>query len=287
MRSFHKSVLLDETLDALDIKSGQLYVDATLGGAGHTKGIIERGGRVIGIDVDPDALKHVGQEFKSDKLIVERGNFLGIDRIVKKHTSDKVSGVLFDLGVSSYQLDLPGKGFGFKHSAQLDMRMDPDLKIKASDLVNGLNEGELYELFTKHGEERNARRIVRAIVQSRQSEKIERTDQLAQIVEASVKGGSRKTHPATRVFLALRVAVNSELNNLKDGLPKASDILKKEGRLVVISFHSLEDKIVKDFIKGRKDLAAINKKLILPSRREIFDNPRSRSAKMRIAEKLN
>lgn len=287
MRSFHKSVLLKEALDALNIKSGELYVDATLGGGGHTKGIIERGGRVIGVDVDPDALQRVSQEFKSDRLIIERGNFSDIDGIVKRHTLDKVSGVLFDLGVSSYQLDSPDRGFGFKHSAELDMRMDPNLKIKASDLINGLNEGELYELFTRYGEERNARRIARAIVQSRQSEKIERTDQLAQIVEGSAKGASWKTHPATRVFLALRIVVNNELNNLKVGLPKAGGVLKKEGRLVVISFHSLEDRIVKDFIKERKDLEAVNKKPILPALSEISDNPRARSAKMRVAKKLD
>jgi len=286
MRNFHESVLLKEAVDALNIKPGELYVDATLGGGGHTAEIIRRGGKVIGIDVDPSALKYVEREIKSDTLILEQGNFLEVDEIIRKHTLEKVVGVLLDLGVSSFQLDSPERGFGFRHSAELDMRMDPTLTIKATDLINGLNEGELYELFTKYGEERNARRIARAIVRSRQEKKIERTDQLALIVESSVGRSSFKIHPATRVFLALRIAVNSELNNLKEVLPKAESNLRKDGRLVVISFHSLEDKIVKDFIKKSPELEEVNKKPILPTHDEIDRNPRSRSAKMRIAVKV-
>ena len=286
MRNFHESVLLKEAVDALNIKPGELYVDATLGGGGHTAEIIQRGGKVIGIDVDPFALKYVEREIKSDNLILEQGNFLEVDEIIRRHTLEKVAGILFDLGVSSFQLDSPERGFGFRHSAELDMRMDPTLTIKATDLINGLNEGELYELFTKYGEERNARRIARAIVRSRQEKKIERTDQLALIVESSVGRSSFKIHPATRVFLALRIAVNSELNNLKEVLPKAGNNLRKDGRLVVISFHSLEDKIVKDFIKKSLELEEVNKKPILPTHDEIDRNPRSRSAKMRIAVKV-
>lgn len=286
MRSFHKSVLLKEVLDALNIKNNQLYVDATLGGGGHTQGIIDRGGRVIGIDVDPEAILNARKNIKTDELIIEQSNFNNLDRVVKKHTTGKVAGIIFDLGVSSFQLDSPERGFGFKQQAELDMRMDPSLEVTALSLIKGLNEGELYELFIKYGEERNARRIARVIVRSRSEKPIERTDQLAKVIKESVRAGSGKIHPATRVFLALRIAVNDELNNLSKALKAADSVLKKEGRLVVISFHSLEDRIVKRFIRERNDLVEINKKPIIPSEVEIRVNPRARSAKMRVAEKI-
>jgi len=287
MRSFHESVLLKEALDALNIKNNQIYVDATLGGGGHTRGIIDRGGKVVGLDVDPEAIAQVKKEIKSDDLVIEQSNFNNLDRVVKKHTTDKVSGIIFDLGVSSFQLDSPRRGFGIKHQAQLDMRMDLNLEVTALDLIQGLNEKELYELFTKYGEERYARRIARAIVRSRSEKPLERTDQLAKLVESSVGGGYSKIHPATRVFLALRIAVNDELNNLGEALIRAEKILKKKGRLVVISFHSLEDRLVKEFIRDDKDLVGMNKKPIIASEEEINENPRARSAKMRVAEKLN
>ena len=285
--SFHRSVLYQEVLDGLNVKAGETYVDTTLGGGGHAEGILKLGGRVIGIDTDPEAITHVKEHLKSSSLILEQGNFVEIDKILSRNNISEVSGVLFDLGVSSFQLDSPRRGFSFKYEAPLDMRMSPNLKVAAVDLVNGLNEGELYELFSRFGEERYARRIARAIVRSRLEEKIERTDQLARVVEASVGRRTTKVHPATRVFLALRIAVNSELDNLKEALPKASGLLKSRGRLVIISFHSLEDRIVKDFIKDNLELVGINKKPIVPTEREVLDNPRARSAKLRVAEKLN
>lgn len=284
---FHRSVLYQEVLNGLNIKSGEVYVDATLGGGGHTKGILKLGGRVIGIDVDPDAIDYVKNQLNSDRLILEQGNFVDIDKILGRNDIYTVSGVLLDLGVSSFQLDSSSKGFGLKRSGPLDMRMDPALKVKASDLVNGLNEGELYGLFSKFGEERYARRIARAIVRSRSFEKIERTEQLAKIVEEATNQRFAKIHPATRVFLALRVTVNNELDNLRCVLPKAMVLLKKEGRLAVISFHSLEDKVVKNYFKECSILSEINNKPIVPSKREIIENPRARSAKLRIAEKIN
>lgn len=287
MKRFHESVLLKESLDALNVKNDQVYVDATLGGGGHSKGIIERGGKVIGIDVDPEAIAHVEKNLKSRALVIEQGNFNNLEDLVKQHVKDKVAGVIFDLGVSSFQLDSPERGFSFKYQAELDMRMDPKLEVKASNLIKGLNEGELYELLTKYGEERYARRIARAIVRSRSEKAIERTDQLAEIVKASVGVGSGKIHPATRVFLALRIAINDELNNLSKGLQAADNVLKKEGRLVVISFHSLEDRLVKRFIRNSSDLMEVNKRLITPGEVEIKSNPRARSAKMRVAEKNN
>ena len=286
MKSFHDSVLLEEMLDALNVKNNHIYVDATLGGGGHSAGIIGRGGSVISIDVDPEAISNAEKSIRSDNLVNVQSNFRNLEEVVEKKVGDKVSGVIFDLGVSSFQLDSAERGFGIKHRSELDMRMDPNLKVKALNLIKGLNEGELYELFVKYGEERYARRIARTIVRSRSKNAIERTDQLAEIIKGSVKAGSGRIHPATRVFLALRIAVNDELNNLSLGLEAAVNVLEDKGRLVVISFHSLEDRIVKRFIKERNDLVEVSKKPIIPSEVEIRSNPRSRSAKMRVAEKI-
>ncbi len=287
MKFFHKSVLYKEALDALDVRQGETYVDATLAGGGHTEGILKAGGKVIGIDLDPEALSFVKDKLSSDRLILEEGNFSQIDKILEKHAVSQVAGVLFDLGVSSHQLDTRQRGFGFKNAAPLDMRMSPKLSVTAADLINGLNEGELYELFTKLGEEHYARRIARAVVAYRSEQKIEQTDQLATLVEKVMVGShATKVHPATRIFLALRIAVNDELNNLKEALPKATERLKKGGRLVVISFHSLEDRIVKDFIKANANLKDLTKKPVVPTEREIKENPRARSAKLRVAERM-
>src|SRR3989344_587772 len=286
MSIFHESVLYKEVLEGLNVKPGEIYVDATLGGGGHAKGILDLGGKVIGIDTDPDAINFVKKTIKSKDLSLEEGNFAELDAILKRHNISKVSGVLFDLGASSYQLSKEERGFSFRASAPLDMRMNPEQTVTAADLVNGLNEGELYELFTKLGEERNARRIARAVVRSRLKERIKTTLQLASIIEASVGRSKQKIHPATRVFLALRVAVNDELNNLKKVLPKAERLLKHKGKIAVISFHSLEDRIVKNFIKESKQLLEVNEKPIVPTREELEKNLRARSAKLRVAEKI-
>lgn len=286
MSIFHESALLHEVVEALDIKSGETYVDATLGGGGHTRGILDRGGKVIGIDLDEEALNFVRSTIKSKDLVLKQGNFVNLDQILEKQGIKEVSGIVFDLGVSSHQLDSSERGFSFRKNSPLDMRMSLDIKVTAGDLVNGLNEGELYELFTKYGEERNARRISRAVVRSRFEEEITTTKNLAGIIERVV-GNKEKIHPATRVFLALRIAVNDELNNLEKVLPKAASLLKKNGRLVVISFHSLEDRLVKNFIRSESSLAGVNKKPIVPKEEEIKRNSRVRSAKLRIAEKLN
>ena len=286
MSIFHESALLHEVVDALNIKSGETYVDATIGGGGHTRGILDRGGKVIGIDLDEEALNFVRSTIKSKDLVLKQGNFVNLDQILEKQGIKEVSGIVFDLGVSSHQLDSSERGFSFRKNSPLDMRMSLDIKVTAGDLVNGLNEGELYELFTKYGEERNARRISRAVVRSRFEEEITTTKNLAGIIERVV-GNKEKIHPATRVFLALRIAVNDELNNLEKVLPKAASLLKKNGRLVVISFHSLEDRLVKNFIRSESSLAGVNKKPIVPKEEEIKRNSRVRSAKLRIAEKIN
>ena len=294
---FHKSVLYKQVLEGLNVKPGETYIDATVGGGGHTKGILELGGRVLGIDVDPDAIRHVANRESltvrekndklyaiSDKLTLVQGNFADLRKIAERYGFWETPGVLFDLGVSSHQLEESERGFSFRQDAPLDMRADPSLAVVAADLVNGLNEGELDELFCKYGEEPASRRLARAICQARVKKKITTTGELAGIIEKAL-GRRGKIHPATRVFQALRIAVNDELNNLKKGLAEATELLKRNGRLVVISFHSLEDRIVKNFFKERLDLQVLTKKPIVATREEIFENPRARSAKMRIAEK--
>jgi len=294
---FHKSVLYKEVLEALSVRPGRTYIDATTGGGGHTRGILEFGGKVLGIDVDPGAIKYVAGVFKvplkevegrlvgeSEKLTIVQGNFADLKRIAERFGVWEASGILFDLGVSSHQLGEAQRGFSFQQEGPLDMRMDPHLAVTAADLVNGLNEGELDELFSKYGEESAGRRLARAVVRARVKKKIETTMDLAEIVERVVwKRG--KIHPATRLFQALRIAVNDELNNLKKGLVEATEILNKGGRLVVISFHSLEDRIVKNFFKERADLQVLTKKPIVPEEEEILANRKARSAKMRVAEK--
>jgi len=298
---FHVPVLLKETIDLLRVKPKGKYIDATLGGGGHARAIIKAGGEVLGIDRDPQAIKYARETLKACPIPknlrdlclppkVTRGNFKQIDEIAQKFGFTEVEGILFDLGVSSHQLETAARGFSFSLPGPLDMRMEPGLSVTAADLVNALNEGELYELFTKLGEEKRARRFARAICRARRVKKIETCEELTKIIlaNASPKARFERIHPATQVFQALRIAVNDELNNLKEALPKASGLLKKGGRLIVISFHSLEDGIVKRFFleSERKGvLEIISKKPLVPSKEEIRKNPRSRSAKLRAGER--
>jgi 16S rRNA (cytosine1402-N4)-methyltransferase len=290
--SYHTSVMLPEVLEQLHIQEGDSYIDATLGGGGHTLGIVERGGHVLAIDVDEDALAYVESQ-KSNvpnakNLILVQGNFRDIDRIAKEHGYEKVAGILFDLGVSSHQLDTSGRGFSIRHNGPLDMRMDKTLSVRASDLVNGLTKQELTDLFIRFGEEGFARQIAGQIVEARKSKPIQTTGELAELVENVVRGNKLQIHPATKVFQALRIIVNDELNSLSEALPKAVLLLKKNGRLAVITFHSLEDRIVKHLFdefsqegKGR----VLTEKPLLPSDFEMQTNRRSRSAKLRVFEK--
>lgn len=275
--NFHKSVLLKEVLKFLDVKQNQWYLDATLGDGGHSLAILQAGGNVVGIDVDPEALERTEKRFKEEKIdkekyILIQGNF----RDLKNLINQKFSGILFDLGVSSLQFDKAERGFSFSKDAPLDMRMDPDLSVTAAELVNGLNLGELSELFIKLGEEKFAKKISNEIVLKRTKNKINTTLQLASLIE-KVVGKKGRIHPATKVFQALRIAVNDELNSLKEVLPQALELLDNKGIIIVNSFHSLEDRIVKHFFKS--------KNLITPSLEEININPRSRSAKMRVFKK--
>lgn len=297
MKQFHTPVLLQEAVSLLHVTEGKKYIDATVGGGGHGVEIVRRGGWVLGIDCDSDAIAYTTRRWKvesrkwnipEERLIVVQGNFSDIDQIAHSHRFDKVAGILFDLGVSSYQLEQPHRGFSFYNDAPLDGRMDQTLVVGAKDLVNALNEQELYELISTLGEERLARPISRSIIRARRVKPIETTGELARIVQGVYQEGGRKTHPATRVFQAFRIAVNDELNNLTIALPKAVDVLEQEGRLVVISFHSLEDRIVKrQFAQLQRQGVGVmvTKKPIIPSHTEVAANRRSRSAKLRAFEK--
>ena len=298
MGRFHKPALLKEVIEYLNIKPGEKYIDATVGGGGHTEAILKRGGKVLGIDCDPEAIKaarrYLSQACPVPKFrdvgvswCLVRENFAHLKEVAEEKGFAQVAGIFFDLGVSSYQLETPERGFSFEAETFLDMRMDPSLKVTAADLINGLNKGELDELFSKLAQEKYSRRLAGAICRARRIAPIRTCRQLTEIVvkvKPRKKGGR---HPATNCFLALRIAVNDELNNLKRALPQALALLKIKGRLVIISFHSGEDRIVKNFLKKNKDrLKILTKKPVRPTEREIKANPRSRSAKLRAGEKI-
>lgn len=309
MTYYHIPVMLKEVLKYLKIQKGKWYLDCNLGGGGHSGEIIKRKGRVIGIDLDEDAIYEVVKNYNlsvrdgekglraySHDLVLIQGNFSRLEQIVEEAKEaasdfDGIWGIIYDLGVSSYQLETRARGFSFNLDAPLDMRMDKSQKIAtAQDLINGLGKRELARLFFRYGEERFANVIAREIVKQRQIKKIETTNQLAQIILRVRKQGKHdRTHPATRVFQSLRIAVNNELESLNLSLPQAFNLLKAQGRLVVISFHSLEDKIVKEFMKeqeAKKLAKIITQKPIEPSDDEVRKNPRARSAKLRVLEKL-
>ncbi|MBI5356119.1 16S rRNA (cytosine(1402)-N(4))-methyltransferase RsmH [Candidatus Collierbacteria bacterium] len=290
--SKHVAVLLKETVDLLNIKTGEKYIDATLGGGGHTAEILKRGGKVLGLDRDEEAIKRLRKRFEIEieegRLIVMKGNFINMENIAKENEFDKVDGIIFDLGMSSDQFE-SGRGFSFMKDEPLDMRMDSDLGVTAADLVNALSQKELFGLFTKLAQVEKAREISGAIVESRKFRQVKTTKELVEII-GSVPAYRRQKdlHPATKVFMALRIAVNNEPENLEMGIPQASELLTTGGRLAVISFHQGEDRIVKQFfrkwqINGVKE---INRKPILAEDEEVRINPRSRSAKLRVGEKI-
>jgi len=293
---FHKPVLLSEVVEYLNLRPGRKYIDATVGGGGHAAAIVEKGGIVLGIDVDPQAVefakRSLAAKFKvqNSKFKIIRGNFKEIEKIAKENNFYPAAGILYDLGLSSWQLEQSGRGFSFQKDELLDMRADPDLKVTAADLVNGLTEPELTKLFEKYGEEKYARQIAGAIIRSRWDKPLRTSRELAEIASRSVRErGKRRLeriHPATKVFQALRIAVNDELNNLQSSLPQAFGLLEPKGRLAVISYHSLEDRIVKNFFKETGSRGKIlTKKPVTPSEAEIVENLRARSAKLRAIEK--
>jgi len=291
MSKFHSPVMIDEIVEYLRPTEGRKYIDATLGGGGHSKALVDRGGEVLGIDQDPEAIDFVAARTDLDqsRIIIIEENFENISQVAKANEFDRVDGTLFDLGVSSYQFDKPERGFSFQADAPLDMRMSPKLAVTAKDLVNGLGKKELYGLFTKLAQERFSRQIADAIISARQIKPIETTGELARIVSRVYANRKTGLHPATKVFQSLRIAVNDEINILRSALPLAFDLLKPGGRLIVISFHEGEDRVVKLLFKDLGQAGegkVLSKKPLVPLASEVADNPRSRSAKMRVVEKV-
>ncbi len=289
----HEPVLLDEVLHWLAIKPEGIYVDGTVGLAGHSRAILERSapsGFLVGFEWNEESLE-LAKKYLADfqaRFLLLRENFANIRDILEEIGKLPVDGILLDLGLSSFLLESSGKGFSFLRDEPLDMRMDNRYHQTAYDLVNFLPEPQLAEVIRAYGEERFAKRIAKAICEARRKKKIYTTGELAEIIVHAVPPYARrgKRHPATRTFQALRIVVNRELENLKRFLEHAPDCLKPRGRLVIISFHSLEDRLVKKAFKNDPRLKALFKKPITPSQEEIRRNPRARSAKLRVAEKL-
>jgi 16S rRNA (cytosine1402-N4)-methyltransferase len=287
--------MLQEAIDYLDLRPGKIIVDATVGTGGHSKGIIERimpAGRLIGIDRDEDSLAVARKRLAGcSKCDFVCGSFADIDKVLKKLKVKKVDGILFDLGLSTYQLEDANRGFSFKREGPLDMRFDRQNSVSAYELVNSASEEELSTILWTFGEERWHKRIARFLVQERERRAISTTRELSDIVVRALpyKYRYHRIHPATRTFQAIRIAVNRELEAVELGIAKAVSLLAKSGRICVISFHSLEDRIAK-FAFRKLSAEAIVKiitpKPLVPQDREINENPASRSSKLRVAEKL-
>ncbi len=311
--------MLEEVLNFLQPKTNGYYVDGTLGGGGHAEAILERsspGGKVLGIDTDELALerveKRLAREVQNGRLVLVHGNFAELARIVDEvGFVSSIDGILLDLGFSSFQMDDPERGFSFSADGPLDMRLDQSQEITAADLVNNASEQELADIFWSYGDETRSRQIAWRIVRERARGPITRTSQLARLAAAGVPYKPGMIHPATRVFQAMRIAVNSELKRLEEVLPQIVEVLRRGktsntggdgGRMVIISFHSLEDRLVKIFIRReamdcicppgipvcvcnhKASLRILTPKPVTPSKQEIIDNPRARSAKLRAAE---
>jgi 16S rRNA (cytosine1402-N4)-methyltransferase len=311
--SGHRPVLLDEAVAALQPRPGGRYLDGTFGGGGHTRALLEASapdGIVLALDADPAALQRAAalrqEPDIGERLIPIHGNFADLAAVVPARGQEPVDGILLDLGLSSYQLDAPERGFAFRHEGPLDMRFDPERGAPASELVNTLPERDLADLIWRYGEEPGSRRVARAIVRDRERAPIETTTRLAEVVSRALGGRrGRDIHPATRTFQALRIATNDELAVLESALAGAVDVLAPGGRLVVIAFHSLEDRIVKRFIEresaacvcppgtpvcvcGQQPrLRKVTRRAIRPDAAEAESNPRARSAVLRVAERLS
>jgi 16S rRNA (cytosine1402-N4)-methyltransferase len=302
----HIPVLVKETLEVLAVQPGGRYIDCTLGAGGHAAAILEGsspGGQLLGIDADPEAIEiaRARLEAYSGSTLLINENFANLQAICLKYDFFPVHGILFDMGLSSLQLNSNGRGFSFQHDAPLDMRLDPSQEVTAADIINTSSEVELAHLIREYGEEGYSRQIARHIVQERP---INTTLQLARTIERAIGGRRGKIHPATKTFQALRIVVNQELEHLEVALKQAINLLGFKGRLVVISYHSLEDRIVKQFMQQESrdcicppgiptcvcghtaGLRLVNKKVIAPSLVEVQVNPRSRSAKLRAAERI-
>lgn len=309
MEFAHKSVLLDETIDNLNIKADGIYVDGTLGGAGHSEQIAKRlsgGGRLIGIDQDADAIKAATARLLpyKDKVTIVRDNYQNFRKVLDDENIKKVDGILLDLGVSSYQLDNADRGFTYRVDAPLDMRMDNRQEKTAKDIVNGYSEAELFRILKDYGEERYAKSIAYHICKYRENKTIETTEELNDIIRGSIPAKARNAqgHPSKQTFQAIRIELNRELDVLRDSIDSMIASLNPGGRLCIITFHSLEDRIVKTLFRknenpcicppnfpvctcGRKPLGrVITRKPIIPSEEELLENKRSKSSKLRVFE---
>jgi 16S rRNA (cytosine1402-N4)-methyltransferase len=302
----HTPVMVEQVLQALAVQPGGRYVDCSVGGGGHAEAILEAaspGGLLLGIDADPRALQIAHNRLArfGDAVLLVEGNFRDVQTICRSHGFAPVHGILFDLGLSSLQLAEEGRGFSFQVEAPLDMRFSPQQTATAADIVNTYSEQALADLLWRYGQEPLSRRIARRIVRERP---LETTTQLTKVVEKAVGRGHRRTHPATRIFQALRIAVNQELENLSVALEGSRDLLGYGGRLVAISFHSLEDAIVKNYFRQesrdcicppdvptcvcdhKASLKLVARGAIKPTPDEVAANPRSRSGRLRVAERL-
>ena len=306
----HISVLLDETIDGVDIKPDGIYVDGTLGGGGHSYEILKRlspKGRLIGIDQDGEALKAAGERLKEfeNQITLVRSNYCEIDKVLKELNVEKVDGILLDIGVSSYQLDNLERGFSYKSDAPLDMRMDTRQELTAADVVNTYSENELFKIIKDYGEDKFAKNIAKHIVLARKEKPLETTKELSEVIKRAIpmKVQAKGGHPAKKTFQAIRIEVNQELTVLKESIDKMIDLLKPNGRICIITFHSLEDRIVKTKFRenenpctcppnfpvcvcGKKSKGkVITRKPIIPSEDEIEENKRAKSSKLRIFER--
>lgn len=283
---YHTPALLQEVVRILAPKDGDLIIDATIGGGGHSLEFVKREARVLGIDRDHEAIEHIRNQFRiGQELVLVKGNFNKIREIAKEYGFGQVDGILFDLGLSGHQLDKASRGFSFQKEGPLDMRADPSLAISAADIVNHFNQRRLYEIFKTFSQAQHSRAIAAFICRARQVEAIESTIDLAKIIDHVVPRQINIKEKA-RIFQALRIVVNSELLNLEECLPQTVDLLKSGGRLAIISYHSLEDRLVKRFFKLQVKLKVLTPKPIGPTDQEIMDNPQARSAKLRVAEKI-
>lgn len=307
----HKSVLLYETVDELNIKPDGIYVDGTLGGGGHSyeiAGRLSEGGRLIGIDQDEDAIKAASKRLEPymDRVTIVRNNYCNMDKVLDELGIDKVDGIMLDLGVSSYQLDAADRGFTYNVDTALDMRMDQRQEITAKDIVNEYSEFDLYRIIRDYGEDRFAKNIAKHIVAARQEKPIETTFELNDIIKAAIPMKVRATggHPSKRTYQAIRIELNKELEVLENSIDMMIDRLKPEGRLCIITFHSLEDRIVKTRFRNNENHCTcppsfpacvcgkvpkgrvITRKPVVPTDEEINENSRSKSSKLRVFERV-
>ena len=307
----HKSVLLYETVDELNIKPDGIYVDGTLGGGGHSyeiAGRLSEGGRLIGIDQDEDAIKAASKRLEPymDRVTIVRNNYCNMDKVLDELGIDKVDGIMLDLGVSSYQLDAADRGFTYNVDTALDMRMDQRQEITAKDIVNEYSEFDLYRIIRDYGEDRFAKNIAKHIVAARQEKPIETTFELNDIIKAAIPMKVRATggHPSKRTYQAIRIELNKELEVLENSIDMMIDRLKPEGRLCIITFHSLEDRIVKTRFRNNDSPCTcppsfpacvcgkvpkgrvITRKPVVPTDEEINENSRSKSSKLRVFERV-